>query len=89
MLFYNKLLGLKFIYLFSGCKTKDGKNCEFPFTYQDVTYSGCPVDPYKPSERWCSTKTDHNGYHVNGPDNYGFCMDDCPKFEGEFVKHNS
>ena len=95
MLCYNKLLGFKFIHLFSGCKTKDGKNCEFPFTYLGVTYiSGCPVDPIDPKETWCSTKTDSNGNHVNGVGSYGFCMDDCPKFDnigskGEFFKHNS
>ena len=28
---------------YSGCQTKKGQNCKFPFTYQDVTYNGCPI----------------------------------------------
>lgn len=63
-----------------GCQTKKGQNCKFPFTYQDVTYNGCPVDPYDSSERWCSTNTDRDGVHMNGSGNYGFCNDDCPKY---------
>ena len=48
------------------CKTKStrstpGKKCVFPFTYNNETYNGCPVDPFKASEIWCSTKVDRDG----------------------------
>ena len=66
---------------YSGCKTKDGKDCKFPFTYQNVTYTNCPVDPINPNETWCSIKTDSNGVHVNGVGNYGFCSDDCDQYK--------
>merc|ERR1711974_45941 len=62
-----------------GCTTKKGEKCRFPFTYLDVAYYGCPVDPVEPSERWCSTKTDCDGNHVFEGDNYGFCEDGCPQ----------
>ena len=37
------------------------------------------MDPFKASETWCSTKVDQDGNHVEAGQNYGFCIEDCPK----------
>ncbi|XP_059081531.1 peroxidase-like [Tigriopus californicus] len=55
-----------------------GKPCIFPFTYQGVTYKGCPIDPEDSSKRWCSTRTDRSGNHVTGQGEYGHCDQSCP-----------
>jgi len=65
------------------CKTKDGptaggKACVFPFSFDGVTYNGCPSWPADASETWCSTKVDTAGNHVTGGGNFGFCSADCP-----------
>ncbi len=57
---------------------KTGAACVFPFTYNGVTYSGCPVDLEDSSKRWCSTQVDAQGNHVVGKDEYGHCAPDCP-----------
>ena len=68
----------------SGCRTSGGPagagvQCQFPFRHKGVLYNGCPVDPYEPNERWCSTKVDGQLEHVSGGGHYGFCSSDCPK----------
>ena len=67
------------------CQTVSGpapKNtpCMFPFIYGGVTYFGCAGDPAedKKSERWCSTKVDKAGKHMEGTNHYGFCPTTCP-----------
>ena len=50
--------------------------CVFPFKHKGVVYEGCPVDSSDKTRRWCSTKIDENGKHVNG--NHGFCSKSCP-----------
>jgi len=66
----------------SRCLTNGGKNpfapCVFPFTYDGVTYFGCPKDLFEADKRWCSTKTDSKGNHVTGQNEYGFCSPNCP-----------
>ena len=72
--------------------TKDSKDpekeCVFPFTHVEedgnFTYHGCPTDPEDKTRRWCSTKTDENGVHINGIDAWGYCTPGCnPEiFEG-------
>jgi len=52
-----------------------GKECVFPFKYENVTYFGCPMDPEDATRRWCSTKTDENGVHVTG--SFGYCTKGC------------
>ena len=74
--------------LHSGCKTKDGKHCKFPFTYQTITYNNCPVDPIDLNETWCSIETDSDGVHINGIGNYGFCSDDCKRCKDYNVKQH-
>ena len=57
--------------------TQDSKNpdkeCIFPFTHDNFTYYGCPIDPLDKTKRWCSINIDENGVHVNGDDNWGYC----------------
>ena len=69
----------------SSCITKGGKNpfkpCIFPFSYKGVKYFGCPKDLFDPTERWCSTKVDSRGVHVDGEGEYGFCSSNCPIHE--------
>ena len=54
--------------------------CIFPFVYGGVTYLGCAGDPAKDkmSERWCSTKVDAKGNHMEGTNNFGYCPTTCP-----------
>ena len=53
-----------------------GSACVFPFTFNSVTYVSCAEWVYggiNQGEKWCSTKVDTSGVHVNGEGNYGFC----------------
>jgi len=57
-----------------------GKQCVFPFTFYGVTYTGCAEWMYGGQymgKRWCSTRTDSNGEHVDGQGEYGICADSC------------
>ena len=64
------------------CFTNGGaspnKPCIFPFTWNGAIYSGCPVDPDDENQRWCSTKVDANGLHIQGQDQWGHCSASCP-----------
>ena len=54
-----------------------GASCIFPFTYKDITYTGCifvDADDRKP---WCSTLTDSEGQHVGGQGKWGHCPPTC------------
>ena len=53
------------------------KECVFPFTYNNFTYHGCPRDPKDKTRRWCSTKTDDNGVHIDNNDTWGYCTSSC------------
>merc|ERR1739845_78607 len=57
-----------------------GTSCQFPFTFNGVTYVTCAEWVYGGSNQgqtWCSTKVDSTGVHVNGEGKYGFCSPDC------------
>jgi len=57
-----------------------GSDCIFPFTFNGVTYVACAEWVYGGSgqgQKWCSTKVDSSGVHVNGEGKYGFCSSDC------------
>ena len=78
--------------------------CIFPFIFNGVTYNGCPtlehtlgldinnLIPY--NTRWCSTKVDKNGNHINAgqgnfhlpPYNWGICDSSCPNSNTPFIK---
>ena len=49
---------------------------ECNFIYNSL---GCPIVWYDNTKHWCSLKTDSNGHHVSGKENYGFCENHCPK----------
>ena len=65
--------------LFAKCKTKAGKQCQFPFKHKGVLYFGCPPDPVEAGEHWCSTKVDKDGNHITGGGFYGLCKTECPR----------
>jgi len=57
-----------------------GSPCEFPFTFNGVTYVSCAEWVYggiNQGKKWCSTKVDSTGVHVNGEGNFGFCSSEC------------
>merc|ERR1719336_302602 len=57
-----------------------GSDCVFPFTFSGTTYVSCAEWIYggeNQGSKWCSTKVDSQGVHVNGEGNYGFCGADC------------
>ena len=39
---------------------------------------GCPLDHKDNSKRWCSTKVDSSGNHIENQNEYGYCADNCP-----------
>ena len=65
-----------------------GANCVFPFTFAGRTHKGCTLgqteqifeseaDAKFNEALWCSTKTDQNGKHVGGEEQWGYCSSDC------------
>merc|ERR1711970_1069364 len=57
-----------------------GSQCVFPFTFSGSTYQSCADWTYggeNTGSKWCSTKVDSQGVHVNGEGNYGFCGASC------------
>jgi len=62
------------------CTIEDGRLCQFPFIYKDVTYTQCTMaDDTKP---WCSTKVDQFNEAIPGIGEWGYCKSDCPSDEG-------
>merc|ERR550534_3339027 len=68
----------------STCTTVSGPDtasqCVFPFTFGGVTHQSCADWIYggvNAGSKWCSTKVDVDGVHVNGEGNYGFCGAAC------------
>ena len=51
------------------------EKCVFPFIFDKVEYNGCAVDRQDRRRRWCSTKIDRDGVHIDGEE--GFCDQDC------------
>ena len=62
----------------SVCTTESGPTpglpCIFPFKVDGFAYHTCKLDE-KDGSRWCSTKIDENGQHLQG--NWGNCRSDC------------
>jgi len=62
------------------CTIEDGRLCQFPFIYKDVTYTKCSmVDDTRP---WCSTKVDQFNKAIPGVGEWGYCNSDCPSDDG-------
>ena len=55
------------------CMTEEGKQCLFPFTFNNKTYKECTYD-YS-NKAWCSTNV-NLGIHVGG--SKGICVPSCP-----------
>ena len=73
---------------FTNGGANQGANCVFPFTFAGRTHDGCTLkqtdeiwesggDARRNERLWCSTKTDHNGKHVGGQEQWGYCGHDC------------
>merc|ERR1712051_1181286 len=62
----------------SVCTTESGPTpglpCIFPFKVDGFAYHTCKLDE-KDGSRWCSTKIDESGQHLQG--NWGNCRSDC------------
>ena len=60
-----------------------GSKCIFPFKYEGVTYTGCPVKKAQFAgqfdERWCPTFVDSNG-NFDRLD-VGVCSESCPSYD--------
>ena len=59
------------------CRTRDGRLCQFPFTFQETTYTSCTSDDDPGGEPWCSTRVDARGRHVSNGGHWGHCSDTC------------
>ena len=47
------------------CKTRSGKTCKLPFTYNGIKYGHC-TDEDNRGVHWCSTTTDDNDQYIHG-----------------------
>ena len=63
------------------CTTEDGRICLFPFSYQGTHYTDCTVDDDPDGRKWCSTKVDSDGDHVQNQGQWGYCIDQCQRLE--------
>ena len=59
------------------CTTKDGRICQFPFTFQGTKYTECTAESDPQDRLWCSTKVDDNGDHVQNEGQWGHCSSEC------------
>ena len=51
-----------------------GKQCVFPFIYENITYHTCTR---KDSDKdWCAIEVDSNGVRIYGK--WGYCSPNCP-----------
>ena len=60
---------------FEECTTQDSEACKFPFRYKGRLYDSCII--IDSLEAWCSTKTDVNYNHIDGPNTRGKCSSSC------------
>jgi len=59
------------------CTTEDGRQCQFPFSYQGKEYTGCTAEHDPDGRRWCSTRVDNQGKHVQNAGEWGYCSEQC------------
>jgi len=60
------------------CTVGNGKRCQFPFRYREKVFASCTREFDNDNKPWCSTKTDKQGNHVIGEDEWGHCPSSCP-----------
>ena len=63
-----------------GCKTVDGRDCVFPFTFLGQSYSYCTTAQSMNGAAWCATKVDSAGTVVNNM--WEDCKPECPRNDG-------
>merc|ERR1719412_3330516 len=63
------------------CYTENGVLCQFPFTFDNKTYTSC-TQAGNSSQAWCSTKVDQFHQHISGIGEWGYCSADCPSDSG-------
>ena len=72
------------------CNTTSGHPCVIPFNMDGVLYNGCTNFSDPDGLFWCSTRTNNEGFHVQG--NWGYCNEQelesgvCPRHGSE--KHS-
>jgi len=59
------------------CTTEDGRRCQFPFSYKGRVYTGCTAEHDPDDRKWCSTRVDQEGKHVQNAGEWGYCSDQC------------
>ena len=59
-----------------GCKTVDGRDCVFPFTYRGLSYSSCTTAESVNGAAWCATEVDSSGAVVHSK--WQDCEPECP-----------
>ena len=68
---------LKELFYLGLCKTKDGKECYFPFEYKGELKNGCINEDPPTGKLWCYTKSNSKSNKFKSKD-WGICMDSCP-----------
>ena len=68
---------LKELFYLDVCKTKEGKECFFPFKYKGESKDGCTNEDSPTGDMWCPTKSNFDSKSLKNK-NWGYCMDSCP-----------
>ena len=55
-----------------------GFPCILPFKKGSQEFDKCIWQRGDNNGAWCSTKTDEDGYHAGGENNWGYCSPECP-----------
>merc|ERR1711973_61048 len=64
------------------CTTEQGKACQFPFIWRNITFTTCTNYLLEEDKPWCSTKVDQFNEHIPGIGEWGYCDSNCPSDEG-------
>ena len=62
---------------FPGCKSLNGKSCDFPFKYNGTIYTQCTKDYSESGKPWCANEVDPaTGAVID--EQWGDCDEGCP-----------
>jgi len=64
------------------CTTEQGKACQFPFIWRNITFTTCTNYLLEDDKPWCSTKVDQFNEHIPGIGEWGYCNSNCPSDDG-------
>ena len=70
-------MSLKELFYLGLCKTKEGKECYFPFKLDGKDKNGCTKEDSPTGDVWRPTKSNFNS-NPSKSKNWGYCMDSCP-----------